>query len=307
MSAWGADPLIARWTGVPADYSEEAARAWMAGTEVARRAGRLLAFAIVDVASGALVGSCDLRLPVPDDTGLGEIGYLLVPEARGRGLATRAVALLTDWSFRELGMERIQVLAHPGNPGSAGVVERLGFRREGLLRRYRASADGREDRIVFSVLPGELVQPVSANPRGERAAAVDEVLRRLVLWAEGHEDVRALALVGSWASGKPRADSDVDVVLLSEAPSEYVERDDWLSEVGAARLVRTVDRGAITERRIALASGVEVEIGVGSPSWASRDPLDAGTQRVVADGMRILHDPDGLLTALAAACASQPD
>jgi predicted nucleotidyltransferase len=141
------------------------------------------------------------------------------------------------------------------------------------------------------------------SPR-QRAEEVEAVLGRLVRWAGRRDGVRALALIGSWAYGAPREDSDVDVVLLTEAPSDYIEREDWLSEVGAVRLVQTVDWGAITERRFALASGLEVELGVGSPSWASLDPLDAGTRRVASDGMRVLYDPDGLLAALVAACAT---
>ena len=138
----------------------------------------------------------------------------------------------------------------------------------------------------------------------ERAVEAEEVLRRLVRWAGRRDDVRALALVGSWAYGAPREGSDVDVVLLTETPSDYTEREDWLGEVGAVRLVQTADWGAITERRLILPSGLEVELGVGSPSWASLDPLDAGTRRVASDGLRVLYDPDGLLAAVVAACAT---
>jgi ribosomal-protein-alanine N-acetyltransferase len=106
-----------------------------------------------------VLGSCDIRRPDADDAALGEVGFLLADEARGRGVATRAVGLLVDWSFRELGMERVQGLVHPDNPRSARVLERLGFRREGVLRDYRAGKTGREDRILFSVLPDELVLP----------------------------------------------------------------------------------------------------------------------------------------------------
>ncbi len=45
----------------------------------------------------------------------------------------------------------------------------------------------------------------------------------------------------------------------------------------------------------------EVEIGFAHPAWAEVDSLDPGTQRVVADGCRILHDPDRLLARLCAA------
>lgn len=49
--------------------------------------------------------------------------------ARGRRVATRAMGLLIAWSFRELGMGRIQALVHPDNPRSAGMLDRLGFHR----------------------------------------------------------------------------------------------------------------------------------------------------------------------------------
>ena len=46
------------------------------------------------------------------------------------------------------------------------------------------------------------------------------------------------------------------------------------------------------------ASGLEVELDVGTPAWASVDPVDPGTRKVVSDGMRVLHDPDGLPAGL---------
>lgn len=158
-AAWGQDAVIVRWTGVPANQTEEAALAWAFRVEEGRRAGRMLALAITDAASGVVLGSCDIRRPDPDDSSLGEVGYLLSERARGRGVATRAMGLLIDWSFRELGMERVQALVHPDNPPSAAVLDRLGFKREGLLRRYRVGDDGREDRVLYAVLPGELVVP----------------------------------------------------------------------------------------------------------------------------------------------------
>jgi RimJ/RimL family protein N-acetyltransferase len=66
----------------------------------------------------------------PDDSALGEVGYLLDETARGRGAASRAMWLLVDWSFREPGMERVQALVHPDNGRSAAV---LGASRRGKL------------------------------------------------------------------------------------------------------------------------------------------------------------------------------
>lgn len=60
----------------------------------------------------------------------------------------------------------------------------------------------------------------------------------------------------------------------------------------------------MTERRVRLDSGVEIEFGFTQPTWASVDPVDAGTHRVVRDGLRPLFDPAGLLARLVAAVAS---
>jgi uncharacterized protein len=132
---------------------------------------------------------------------------------------------------------------------------------------------------------------------------VERLLEHAASWAAAREDVAAAALVGSWARGAARADSDVDLVLLTESPARYTEDESWIEELAAgASVVRRADWGAITERRLRLPSGLELEVGVGRPSWAGVDPVDAGTRRVVTDGMRPLHDPRGLLGALADAC-----
>jgi ribosomal-protein-alanine N-acetyltransferase len=56
--------------------------------------------------------------------------------------------MLVGWAFRDLGLRRVQALVHPDNLASMAVLERLGFEREGLLRRYRPND---EDRIMFAV------------------------------------------------------------------------------------------------------------------------------------------------------------
>lgn len=111
-----------------------------------------------------------------------------------------------------------------------------------------------------------------------------------------------LLLVGSYARGAARADSDVDLVLLTTERGAYLAEDGWGAGLGLGELVRTRRWGVITERRFRTPSGLEVEFGVGGPSWACVDPVDPGTRKVVTDGARILHDPSGALGALLVAC-----
>jgi len=137
----------------------------------------------------------------------------------------------------------------------------------------------------------------------ERADEVGHFSATLREWAKGRPDVVAVVLVGSWARGDARMDSDVDVVLLTEDQKPYLEGDAWLHELGGVRLVKTRQWGPLTERRFALSSGLEVELGVAPAYWASADPVDEGTRRVVADGAAIIYDPEGLLARLAVACS----
>ena len=142
----------------------------------------------------------------------------------------------------------------------------------------------------------------------ERADEVKHFSAQLREWAKERTDVVAVVLVGSWARGDARMDSDVDVVLLTEDQKPYREGDAWLHELGGVRLVRTRRWGPLTERRFALSSGLEVEIGVAPAYWASTDPVDGGTRRVVADGAAVIYDPEGLLARLVVACSqSQED
>ena len=64
----------------------------------------------------------------------GELGYLVSPSARGRGIAGRAVALLTDWCFATLGLVRLELRIDIDNGASERVAERLGYVRDGILR-----------------------------------------------------------------------------------------------------------------------------------------------------------------------------
>jgi hypothetical protein len=94
--------------------------------------------------------------------------------------------------------------------------------------------------------------------------------------------------------------SDIDFVILTVDQASYVDDDVWVRDaVGqAAPMVRTMTWGPISERRVRLASGFEVEFGFGPPSWASTEPLDPGTAQVVRDGCLVLSDPGGALARL---------
>lgn len=146
------DETIRRWTRVPSPYTPADADQWFSLTRSTRAAGHQTAFAVTAAGSGELLGSIDLRIS-PADPAIGELGYMVGPQARRRGVATRAVELLTAWAFEALGLERVEILVDPRNGPSARVAEAARYQREGLLRGYRASRDsGRLDIAIYARL-----------------------------------------------------------------------------------------------------------------------------------------------------------
>ncbi|SCG18249.1 Protein N-acetyltransferase, RimJ/RimL family [Micromonospora echinofusca] len=118
--------------------------------------GAIARLLILDVVTSEPAGSCGLSISDPA-AGEGSIGYALLPERRGRGLATRAVRLLAGWAFGPAGLARLVAGTVPDNTASHGVLKRVGFRREGLLRgRLPGPSGTRLDDLVFGLLPDDL-------------------------------------------------------------------------------------------------------------------------------------------------------
>jgi RimJ/RimL family protein N-acetyltransferase len=149
------DPLIQRFTFVPVPYAESDARAFVAGRPAARAAGEAIALVMSPADGDELLGMIGLQR-FDWDHRTCDIGYWVVPEARGRGAATRAVVLLSHWGIRELGMARIQLDADIDNLASQRVSERAGFTREGVLRSVIEVKGRRWTEVIHSLIAEDL-------------------------------------------------------------------------------------------------------------------------------------------------------
>jgi RimJ/RimL family protein N-acetyltransferase len=149
------DPVISRFTAVPENQSEADLRRFVAEREHRRVAGETLTLAIADMRSDAFLGTISLLRFVWRER-RAEVGYWLAPWTRGRGVATRAVVLLSRWALQDLGLARLGLCTDTDNEASQAVATRAGFTREGVLRSYDERRGRRHDNVVFSLLPGDL-------------------------------------------------------------------------------------------------------------------------------------------------------
>jgi ribosomal-protein-alanine N-acetyltransferase len=148
-------PVCGEWdvcafSSVPWAYSEAEALAWIGRQRHKRAAGTVLALAIQGREDDRAFGNVNLA-GFDDDAGEAAIGYWLVPEVRGRGLATAAASLLIDWGLRNLGLERIEFAILPENIASQRVAERAGATPEGLRERSHEAEGRRWDMTIWSV------------------------------------------------------------------------------------------------------------------------------------------------------------
>ena len=118
-----------------------------------RAQGLLAAYVIEDLSSGELLGGASLHHfdPLCDVV---EVGYWLFVKARDRGIATRSVQQMTEHALAN-GIWRVEAHVRIGNTASERVLERLGFEREGVKRKYLRHGDDRVDATMFALLPGD--------------------------------------------------------------------------------------------------------------------------------------------------------
>lgn len=88
------------------------------------------------------------------------LGYWIVPEVAGRGVATTAVGLAIDYLLFDYGLHRIEIDIRPENSSSLRIVEKLGLRYEGLKERYIHINNDWRDHYVFAITREELSQSI---------------------------------------------------------------------------------------------------------------------------------------------------
>ncbi|MGX9807954.1 GNAT family N-acetyltransferase [Exiguobacterium acetylicum] len=116
-----------------------------------RRDGTGIRFGIALPEDNVIIGSCGF-LNHSERHQRAELGFELNPAYQGQGIAKEAALAVIEYGFKELSLNRIEALVLPENTASHRLLERLGFKREGLLRQYEKTRGQFDDLYMYSIL-----------------------------------------------------------------------------------------------------------------------------------------------------------
>jgi len=152
----GKDERIWKWMLYGNLVTEEAMGAWVLDMLSRQAAGTDLPFTVVHLASGRIVGATRYMEMRPEHRGLEIGGTWYGLEFQHTAVNTESKYLLLTYAFETLGCVRVQFKADARNERSIRAIERLGARREGVLRNHYILKDGRlRDSVYFSILESE--------------------------------------------------------------------------------------------------------------------------------------------------------
>lgn len=155
LSVFG-DPRVVRFMGIPfLDVSilssDEHARQYIAEVLEGTRSGNFWQWGLALNTTDQVIGSCMLvRFSWGNERA--EIGFALAPDHWGKGLMTEALDLLVAHCFEDLSLHRLEADVDPRNTGSIGLLTRMGFVREGILKERHLVDGERQDTVFFGLL-----------------------------------------------------------------------------------------------------------------------------------------------------------
>ncbi len=154
LLALGQDVEYQRWTAMPVPFTATDAKAYLHTADRRWSEGRALTLAIEH--HGHFAGSLDLHHQPGEGGGWADLGFGLLPHARGQAVMTRSVRTLLAWAFDVLALHGVHWSAYVGNEDSRRVAVACGFTLEATVRGLLLQRGQRRDGWIASLLPGEL-------------------------------------------------------------------------------------------------------------------------------------------------------
>jgi RimJ/RimL family protein N-acetyltransferase len=142
---------------IPHPYSEEQARAWIAAHTSQSSTGKGIVFGVATKEDAQLIGAVGLR-DVDVEHSQAEMGFWIGMPSWGRGYATEAARRVVRYAFEELKLNRLYAHHMVRNPASGRVLEKVGMKREGLLRQRVRKWGVFEDVVLLAILHDDWAQ-----------------------------------------------------------------------------------------------------------------------------------------------------
>lgn len=157
-----ADTMIS----VPHPFQEDYARSWIAGHGASFARGEAVHCAVTLASNGALTGAIEIR-SIDKEHNHAELSCWIGVDWWGQGLATEAGFAMVRHGFEQLGLNRIVAFHMARNPASGRALEKIGMRREGLLRQCVRKWGRYEDVVPMAILREDWLRAV-ARPSPDR-------------------------------------------------------------------------------------------------------------------------------------------
>jgi RimJ/RimL family protein N-acetyltransferase len=158
---------------IPHPYGDGLAESWIAMHPQLLADGKALPLAIVLRASNELIGAIGLEIDADHERA--ELGYWIGKPYWGQGYCTEAARAIVPYAFQELGLNRIVAHYFARNPASGRVMEKLGMRREGVLRQDIKKWGKFEDRMVYGLLREDFALTASCLESEINSSKIDRV------------------------------------------------------------------------------------------------------------------------------------
>jgi hypothetical protein len=118
---------------------------------------------------------------------------------------------------------------------------------------------------------------------------ISSFINEVEKWTREQDTIHALILVDSHANGGNKADSHIDLQLITTTPKLYIDNPSFVNNFGVVVQSKIEKHGIVNSIRIWYSNGLEVEFRITTPIWIST-PLEDDTRKVLSNGYKVIID-----------------
>ena len=151
VEKYASDDTLAKTTlNIPSPYPKGSGKDFLAHTMKSQKAGKLRTLAVILKETNALIGL--MSIGINHTFKHGELGYWIGVPFWGKGYGTEAAGKMLEIGFHELKLNKIFAQAFSTNPGSYRIMEKVGLKREGVLKEHVYRLNAFHDIVVYGMI-----------------------------------------------------------------------------------------------------------------------------------------------------------